>query len=85
MDSEARGGGTGMSAIHTGTQDCSACDPLRAQLVELGLPTCMGWQRVTGERETDNAPEGCLGCGGAITSSGKRGRPSKRCDACRNK
>jgi hypothetical protein len=74
-----------MTAIHTGTQDCKACDPLRPQLAELGLPTCMGWQRVTGDSEGDDAPGGCADCGAAITSNGKRGRPAKRCDACRAK
>ena len=72
-----------MSAIHTGTQDCKACDPLRPQLAELGLPTCMGWQRVSSD--ADETPDGCAVCGKAITSSGKRGRPAKRCDACRTK
>lgn len=74
-----------MSAIHTGTQDCKACDPLRPQLAELGLPTCMGWQRVSADDDSGETTGGCLDCGGALPSNGKRGRPAKRCDACRAK
>jgi hypothetical protein len=69
--------------IHTGTQDCKACDPIRAELAEKGLPTCMGWQRVSADSNADDDVSGCVDCGASIPASGKRGRPAVRCEACR--
>jgi hypothetical protein len=75
------------TAIHYGTQNCPACEPLKEQLAAAGLPTCMGWAKIT---DTHQAAEGeavgiCVDCKTAITATGKRGRPSKRCQSCNEK
>jgi hypothetical protein len=75
------------TAIHWGTQNCPACEPIKAQLAAAGLPTCIGWAKIT---DTHQAAEGeavgkCIDCGTAIAATGKRGRPSKRCQSCNEK
>lgn len=72
--------------IHWGTADCPACDPIRKQLAERGLPTCIGWQRVDRDAEDDgDVAAGCRDCGGPLPVKAGRGRPAVRCEACRSK
>jgi hypothetical protein len=63
--------------------DCPVCGKYVDKIKAGELAPCFEWQRVSFDTGNSTTKSGCLGCGGEIESTGKRGRPPVRCEACR--